>query len=192
MPSKSPRDCLFEAFPTLETPRLFLRALSLDDAEALLHVFSDRSVAEHQDWEPFSDLPKATAFLAERLDLFQRRNRVNWGLVRRDTGTLIGQLGMHTISDRDRRAELAFDLSPDHWRKRFMTEALNAVLSFGFGHCQLNKVVAQSTVENRRSHAFLQSVGFSVEGRLHAHYHWKGMFHDVNLYGMTRAEFRMR
>jgi len=80
---------------------------------------------------------------------------------------------MHTISVRDRRAEIAFDLRSDHWRKGFMTEAVTAVLSFAFRQCQVNKVTAQAAVENRACHAFLQSMGFVVEGRLSGHYHWK-------------------
>jgi ribosomal-protein-alanine N-acetyltransferase len=186
MPPPSLQELLFGAVPTLETPRVWLRAMAPADAEGLLRVCSDPLVAEHQDWAPFARLSEATQFIDERLDLFQRRMRISWGLVLKPDGPMIGQVGMHSISLRDRRAELAFDLRADHWRRGLMTEALNAVLSFAIERCQLNKIVAQTVVENRACHALLLSLGFTVEGRLPAHYHWKGAFHDVHLYGLSR------
>ena len=186
MLSLSLQDRLFNAFPRLETPRVVLRAMTPSDADDLLRVCSEPLVAEHQDWAPFTRLAEASQFINERLDLFQRRARISWGIALAPDGPLVGQIGLHSISLRDRRAELAFDLRSDHWRRGLMTEALSAVLSFAFERGQLNKVVAQTVVENRACHELLRRLGFEIEGRLPAHYHWKGAFHDVNLYGLVR------
>ncbi|MES1175297.1 MAG: GNAT family protein [Myxococcales bacterium] len=185
MLSLSLQDRLFNAFPTLETPRLVLRAMSPADAQELFRVCSDARVAEHQDWAPFTRLSEATQLINERLDLYRRRVRVSWGLCLAPNGPLIGQIGMHSLSLRDRRAELAFDLRSDYWRQGLMTEALRAVSSFAFERCQLNKLVAQTVVENAACHELLVKLGFEIEGRLPAHYHWKGAFRDVHLYGLV-------
>jgi ribosomal-protein-alanine N-acetyltransferase len=189
MLSVSLQDRLFNAFPRLETPRLVLRAMALGDAEELFRVCSDERVAEHQDWAPFTRRSEAEQFIDERLDLFRRRVRISWGLVLAPAGPLIGQVGVHSISLRDRRAELAFDLRSDHWRRGLMTEALRAVLAFAFERCQLDKVVAQTVLENRPCHELLQSLGFDVEGRLSAHYRFKGAARDVHSYGLLRRHF---
>ncbi|MET0792374.1 MAG: GNAT family protein [Polyangiaceae bacterium] len=190
MLSVSLQDRLFNAFPRLETARLVLRAMSLADAEDLLALCSDRLVAEHQDWMPFSRASEATQFINERLDLFQRRVRISWGLALAPGGPLIGQIGLHSISLRDRRAEVAFDLRSDHWHQGLMAEALSAVLAFAFERCQLNKIVAQTVVDNHACHQLLLKLGFVVEGRLPAHYYWKDAFHDVQLYGLVRRTVR--
>ena len=184
------QDRLFNAFPTLDTSRLALRAMTSTDAADLLLVCSDPRVAEHQDWAPFTRLSEATQFIAERLDLFQRRVRISWGMALEPSGPLIGQIGLHSISLRDRRAELAFDLRSDHWRRGLMSEALSAVLAFAFDRCQLEKLVAQTTVENRACHELLRKLEFVLEGRLASQYQWKGRFHDVHAYGLTRRAVR--
>jgi [ribosomal protein S5]-alanine N-acetyltransferase len=187
---QSLQDRLFADFPRLETARLVLRAMSLADAGDLLRVCSDERVAEFQDWGPLGRVSEATQFITERMDLFQRRVRISWGLGLGPNGPLIGQIGMHSISLRDRRAEVAFDLKSDFWRRGLMSEALGAVLSFAFDRCELNKVVAQTVVQNRACQQLLLKLGFAVEGRLPAHYYWKGVFHDVHLYGLRRASVR--
>jgi [ribosomal protein S5]-alanine N-acetyltransferase len=187
---QSLQDRLFADFPRLETSRLVLRAMSLADGEDLLRVCSDERVAEFQDWSPLVTVSEATQFITERMDLFQRRVRISWGVVLEPSGPVIGQIGMHSISLRDRRAEIAFDLRSDFWRRGLMTEALSAVLSFAFERCALSKVVAQTVVQNRACHQLLLNLGFGIEGRLPAHYYWKGVFHDVHLYGLRRANLR--
>ena len=188
MLSQSLQDRLFSATPRLRTERLLLRPMTLTDADDLFRVCSDPLVAAHQDWAAFTRLAEASQFITERLDLFQRRVRLSWGVVLAPSGPLVGQVGLHSISVRDRRAELAFDLSSAHWRRGLMTEALHAVLGFAFDGCQLHKIVAQTVVENRACHELLRTLGFEIEGRLPAHYHWKGAFHDVHLYGLVRSK----
>ncbi len=177
---------LFTVTPRLETPRLVLRALSLDDAEGLLRVCSDPLVARHQDWEPFTQLSEAQQFISERLELFRRRVRVSWGVALEPSGPLIGQVGLHSISVRDRRAELAFDLRSDYWRRGLMSEALSAVMTFALDRCQLDKLVARTVTANRACHELLLKLGFALEGRLAAHYRWKDTVHDALLFGLTR------
>ncbi len=190
MLSQSLQDRLFSATPRLETARCALRALSLEDAAGLFGLCSDPLVAAHQDWSPWTRLAEADQFITERQDLFQRRARISWGLVLGANGALIGQIGLHSISLRDRRAELAFDLRSDHWRRGLMSEALRAVLSFAFDTAELHKIVAQTVLENRACHELLLKLGFAVEGRLPAHYYWKGAFHDVQLYGLVKSSRR--
>jgi ribosomal-protein-alanine N-acetyltransferase len=186
MLSQSLQDRLFTATPRLQTVRLLLRPLTLADADDLFRLGADPQVAAHQDWGAFTRPAEASQFITERLDLFQRRMRISWGVVLEPQGPLVGQIGLHSISLRDRRAELAFDLRSDHWRRGLMTEALRAVLSFSFDCCLLSKLVAQTVVENRACHELLLKLGFAVEGRLAAHYHWKDAAHDVQLYGFVR------
>lgn len=164
--------------------------MSLEDAEDLRRLCSDERVAEFQDWGPLERLAEATQFITERMELFRRRVRISWGVALEPNGPLIGQIGMHSISLRDRRAEIAFDLRSDFWRQGLMSEALSAVLAFAFDRCELNKVVAQTVVQNRACHRLLLKLGFGIEGRLPAHYFWKGVFHDVHLYGLRRANVR--
>ena len=188
MLSQSLQDRLFTATPRLRTERLLLRPMTLVDADDLFRVCSDPLVAAHQDWDAFTRLAEASQYITERLDLFQRRVRLSWGVVLAPSGPLVGQVGLHNISLRDRRAELAFELSSQHFRRGLMTEALQAVLAFAVDGCQMHKIVAQTVVENRACHELLLKLGFKLEGLLPAHYQWKGAFHDVHLYGLVRAK----
>ena len=67
------------------------------------------------------------------------------------------------------------------------TEALTAVIRFGFSEMQLNRIEAQTIADNRSSTRLLGRLGFAREGT-RRRYSWEedGTFHDGAIYGLLR------
>ena len=72
------------SFPTLETPRLRLRELTLDDAPALLAIHGDGPAMRHFGTDPLTTLAEAED-LVRRFAAWRQQPHpgVRWGLERR-------------------------------------------------------------------------------------------------------------
>lgn len=85
---------------------------------------------------------------------------------------------------------VGYEISPLHQGRGYMKEALAAVLAWGFGEMELNRVEAQVHPGNRASLALLKKLGFVEEGRLREAGYWAGSHHDLLLYALLGREWR--
>ena len=76
--------------------------------------------------------------------------------------------------------------------KGLMSEALEAVLQYGFEEMDLNRVEALTSYENEASIASLIKFGFREEGILKGHYYVDGLAEDSVMYALLKSEFEQR
>src|SRR3712207_9563548 len=67
--------------PTLETERLILRKLTLDDAKAVFAYASDPEVTHYVIWEMHRTIEDSTAFLELALGKYESGGEPDWGIV---------------------------------------------------------------------------------------------------------------
>jgi hypothetical protein len=70
-----------------------------------------------------------------------------------------------------------------------MTEALTALLEFGFETLGLNRIEALVMPDNAASFALLNKLGFSEEGLLREYDYFKDEFQDLICFSLLRREF---
>jgi len=70
-----------------------------------------------------------------------------------------------------------------------MREALEACISWGFGHMELNRVEAQVHLSNSASLRSLERLGFKREGLLRQLGFWGGEYHDMYQYSLLHREW---
>jgi [ribosomal protein S5]-alanine N-acetyltransferase len=175
--------------PTLRTARTVLRELVPADAPALFAFRSDAEAEKHND--PALTDPREAVELIERLDADHRaRGSVHWGLTLHGDDTVRGLLGYHHHVPAAFRAGLGYDLARPLWGRGLASEAVAAVLDWGFGAWGLNRVEAHTNAENHASVRMLERLGFWREGVFHDYFHEDGAFHDVALYVMLRRDRR--
>jgi ribosomal-protein-alanine N-acetyltransferase len=163
-------DATFTRFPRLETERLVLREFAPADVDAMFAIMSDARVLRY-----FGSLPMTTRDDALRRvegirSAFRKREGVRWAVERRIDGQLIGSCGFWRLLPEHARAEVGYELSPDTWGQGVMTEALRAVLAFGFSTMRLHSVEAQIHPANIGSQRVLEKLGFVREGYFRENY----------------------
>jgi len=140
-------------FPEIETKRLRLSLLTLDDSDAIYKHFSDDSVTRFMDISPCKNINDAKEIIRFHID----DSGCRWGIYSKINFRLIGTCGFHSWVQGVRpRAEIGFDLAKEHWGKGFMQEALNPVMEFGFKHMGLVIIEANVEQENDRSIKLLE------------------------------------
>jgi RimJ/RimL family protein N-acetyltransferase len=75
------------------------------------------------------------------------------------------------------------------WGKGLGTDAMNALVDFGFGELRLERIWLDVYDFNKRAQRSYEKAGFKVEGvQRHAHYS-RGTYQDVVLMSMLRDEW---
>ena len=177
------------SFPNLplRTPRLTLRPLAAPDADALFAVFSDPQVMRYWSTPPWTTPDQAQAFIERDRSGFESGAHLRLGIERTDDGALLGQCTLFGIQPASRRAEVGYSLGRPHWGRGYVNEALRALLGYGFGQLNLNRVEADIDPRNTASEKVLQRLGFLKEGHLRERWIVAGEVSDSALYGLLRS-----
>lgn len=183
-------DCVFQAFPHLETERLVLRRLHLSDAKSLFAILADEEVTKFYDDEAFTEISQAREQLESWAGGFDARRCVRWGITLREDANVIGTCGYYGFHGWHARASIGYELARSYWRQGIMTEALDAIIGFGFREVGLNRIQAVLMPENEGSNKLLEKLGFQREGVLRGYENWgeKG-YVDVLMFSLLRHEY---
>ena len=180
----------FGEFPQLETDRLILREMTLDDVEFYFRHFNNYKVVEGCCFPG----PKTVEAANEELELycikpFKENRGIRWGIVRKSGDELIGTCGYYDWNKAARRAEIGYDLDPAYWREGIMTEALRAVLQYGFERMELNRIQAIIDSRNTRSLKIVYTLGFKKEGVLRQRSYFNGQYRDDVCFSLLKREW---
>ncbi len=180
---------VFSDLPTLETERLVLRKLNLADAPDMFEFGSDPQVVQYTTWQVHSSIQDAQAFLRSVVERYAGGQVAPWGLVLKNESKLIGTCGFVTWLPNFARAEVGYALSRRYWGRGLMTEAVRAVVAFGFLTMQVNRLQAVCDVDNTASAHVLEKVGMTYEGTLREYGFAKGRFRNLRMYSILRSEW---
>ena len=149
-------------FPTLETNRLLLRKLILEDRLAIFRNYSDPDVANWFFDKPLTQIEEVEEIIGAFLKNAEDGKGHTWAITLKEDRELIGTCGYENFVV-GVRGELGFDLVKAQWGKGYMTEALGAIIPCGFDLLRLSDVCAHTYSRNSRARGVLEKLGFRVE-----------------------------
>ncbi len=186
----------FSQFPILQTERLILRQMRDSDLDAVFAIFGDAETCRYftvQNCEPYATPDEARRDVLDWAQMaFEQRRGLRWGLTRIGSDDLIGTAGFNWWDRDNRCAEIGYDLNRHYWGQGLMTEAVHAMLRWGFSHMALNRIEADTTEGNIGSIRVLEKCGFTHEGTMHERHFAQGRFWDNLRYGLLRRDYEAR
>ncbi|HQZ82030.1 MAG TPA: GNAT family protein [Pyrinomonadaceae bacterium] len=105
---------------------------------------------------------------------------------------LIGTIGIHDLDDANRRASMGYWIDKGHMGKGIVTRCCQVVLDHLFDTMELNRVQISANVENIRSRAIPERLGFTHEGILRKVELVQGEFRDHAVYGLLLSEWQSK
>ena len=175
--------------PALETERLILRKMTLNDVEAVFAYASDPEVSRYTLWETHRSIEDSRAFLKLTTQKYENGGEPDWGIVYKGNGCLVGVCGLVNWEAEHARAEIGFVLSREYWGHGFMPEAVRAMFRFGFERMNLNRIEARCIAENAASARVMEKAGMVYEGTLRQREYIKGAYRDIKLYAILKEGF---
>ena len=147
----------------LETERLILRRLNVDDAAFILTLLNEPSFLRYIGDKKVRDLDGARQYILNGPVASYDRNGFGLCLVElKESHTPIGICGL-LKRDELPDPDIGFALLPDFWNKGFAFEAANAVLQDGRERLSIEHILAITSLDNEASINLLERLGFKFE-----------------------------
>ncbi len=173
----------------LETERLLLRDITIDDKQAIFDYRSDAETNKFQSWIPEN---------LEEVESFIQRNNKDFNLPEswyqvlitdKDTKTVIGDIGIHFFENENLQVELGITLSKNFHGKGYASEALKAVIGFLFTNFGKHRIMASIDPDNVDSIRLMEKVGLRKEAHFVKSLFWKNNWVDDVIYAVLREEW---
>jgi len=175
---------IFQPFPELETERLILRRPLPSDAEEMFRYRSDPQLMRYIPHRLAGKLEEVQETLVTVNNLIDTGKGLNWALTLKDDPTIIGMAGYVRIIEDHYRAEVGYMLHTPHHGKGLVSEAVRAILDFGYREMKLHSVEAVVNTENEASKRVLERMGFSKDALFRDYLCHAGRFSDAHVYSI--------
>ena len=172
----------------IETSRLLLREATTEDAPDMFRYLSDKDVVKHMGLDPFQTVEDALDEIRWYQSIHEDGSGIRWGITLKNSGKIIGSCGFLNRSTKNYRAEVGFELSKEYWGKGIASEALEAVIKFGFDHYSFERIEALIEPANVPSQKLVEKQGFKREGLLRHYEFTCGKFDDLYMYSLLKDD----
>lgn len=177
--------------PVLETSRLRLRPPELPDAPAIQRSAAVREIADTMISlpHPYPDGEAERYIVQQQLER-EAGDCVVFAIEQKVEGGFYGLVELRAIDREHSQGELSFWLAVEAWGQGYMSEAVQAVVQYGFENLGLNRLYAYHMLRNPASGRLLGKSGFRQEGLLRQRVRKWGKFEDVALCAILRQEWQ--
>lgn len=177
----------------LTTGRLKLRPFdTARDASRIFEICKSEDVVRFYGMEPMREILEAERLLSCYERGMKAGTSVHWGIVDAATNSLIGDAGLMSIDNRNRRASSYCVLDSAFWGRGLSHDAMKAIFDYAFDKSSLNRVQAYIDVRNSRTIRSVEGIGFVREGVLRGYEIDRGESIDDAVYAITRLDWSRR
>lgn len=181
---------VFAAPPEMDTPRLRLRKIRMRDAEDLYSWSQDPGVAKYVLWDAHRSIRETLSYIRYMKSLYRQGAPCSWAVVERESGKVIGTIGVMNWSPAFRSVEVGYSFGRAWWGRGYATEALLRLMKLLFEQGGINRIEGMCDVRNPASARVMQKSGMKREGILRQRIYNKGEFADVMLFAALAKEWK--
>jgi RimJ/RimL family protein N-acetyltransferase len=177
----------FMTIPVLQTARLTMRPFEMDDAPIVQRLagMPDVALTTLRIPHPYED-GMAEDWISTHQAAWDARESLVFALIVESEG-LVGAAGIELNEEND-RGEIGYWIGLDYWNRGYATEAAAALIEFGFGELNLNRIQARYFTRNPASGRVLEKAGMKYEGVLRQHMLVRGTFEDIVICSILNSD----
>lgn len=142
----------------IETERLMLREMSLDDYDALYKVLADSDIMKHY---PYTfDKKRVRGWIEKNISRYKEYGFGLWAMCLKETGEVIGDCGLTLQSiNGEIKPEIGYHVRADKQRRGYAKESAIAVRDWAFENTEYDTVYSYMNAENLPSIKTAMSYG---------------------------------
>lgn len=142
----------------IETKRLILREMTIDDQNDICNIVADEETMKYYRKEFLSLYAKR--WISWNLENYKTYGFGLWAIILKDTGELIGDCGI-TIQNIDEELlpEIGYHINRKFWRQGYGKEAATAVRDWAFNNTKYECLYSYMTSDNVSSYSTALSIG---------------------------------
>lgn len=146
--------------PVLETERLILRPITIDDAKAVYRWTSDERVTKYMSYPTHTNISQTKAWITST---FSDETEWNWAFVLKSENRVIGTGSIGENHLMKGYWGFGYNLHYDYWHKGYCTEATKAMIDFAHTELGVNKFCSYHAAENPRSGRVMEKCGLAFD-----------------------------
>ena len=173
----------FVPFHALQTDRLYLRKLRLEDIhEYNSRLFGSAEVTRYMLFQPHPNLEESKKSLQRKVDKYKQDNFYCWGITSKEEDSLVGLVELLRLDAQNNSCSFVYMLGHDFWNQGYGTEALKAVFQFAFKELGVERIAADHISLNTASGAVMRKAGMNYMGTIEGKYEKQGVSYDADCY----------
>ncbi len=171
--------------------KVVLRGLELHDAKELHKYVNDWEVRQYLGmFYPFSEIEEEE-FVKNSWERRKNGTDFIFGICEKESGQLIGTIGLHKVDWKNRNAELGIAIwKKEYWGRGYGTDAIKTLLKYAFHELNLHRVYLRVYDFNKRALRCYEKAGFKKEGVMREAFWRNGEWHDTILMSILQNEFK--
>ena len=174
--------------PELETTRLLLKKLSLENIDDIFEYASNPLVGPNAGWKPHETVAETEEFVKYALKKREYGQPGVYAIYYKKNNKMIGTIEIHSF--KEYKAEIGFVLSPKYWNKGIMTEAAKAVIVYAFEILNIGRLTYGYFISNERSKRVCDKLEFTFEGILRKKFkNYDGQIIDEAVSSIIKEEY---
>ncbi len=176
---------------TLETERLILRKIKIEDAQIAYNNWCNSNIVDkYVLWKKHSSVETTIKQFGKWIEDYSDEKTFRWIVELKDTHDLIGTIDVSTRFIKHGSCEIGYCYSDKYWNKGYATEALKRVIEYLFEECEADLVNAEFMENNPASGKVMEKAGMKFEGKLRSRVIDKNnRRNDLLCYSITRDEY---
>lgn len=149
--------------PKLETDRLILRKIHLEDINEIFHCWmQDENVSRYMYWKASSDISDIKEFVEFELGNIENDKWNRWIIILKETSEIIGTCLIY-FNEEENSWDISYNLGRRFWGKGYTLEAMNKVMCYAKETLKMKECIAIHAIENPASGRIIQKLGFHYE-----------------------------
>jgi len=177
--------------PTIETNRLILRPVNINDAKDMFEYASDKEVTKHLMWKPHVNLEETRDTIK---NIFYKRIEKKvpeaYAIVLRNEEKMIGMCDFVSLNEKHKVAEIGYVLNRNYWGNGYMVEACKELIKQGFERFNLIRIQIAHDINNYQSQRVIEKLGFTYEGiKRKGLIKWDGTICTLKKYSIIDEEY---
>jgi ribosomal-protein-alanine N-acetyltransferase len=180
------------ALPILQTDRLILNSFTETDAINVAKLAGDKRVVEMTASLPYPyEVPLAVSWIKSHPEKLEQDLDYIFAIRLKSNSQLIGCINIG-LNEKHDRGYVGYWIGYDYWSNGFCTEALQAIIKFGFEEIKVNKIWAEHKTFNIGSERVMEKAGMRHEGIMRSHYKQNdGEYLDMSVKSILRSEYML-
>lgn len=173
----------------LETKRLIIRPITVDDKDEVFKYRSDRETNKYQGWIP-TTVGDVEIFIGKVSKQFNEPETwFQFVVVERETQKIVGDLGVHFFDSHNKQVEIGCTLSKAFQNKGYATESVKRVVDYLFKELNKHRIITSIDPENKNAIGLVERIGFRKEAHFIESLLVNGQWVDDLIFALTEKDW---
>ncbi len=175
---------------SIESENLILRQFSYNDNKDMLDYWvSDPDIQSMYSEPIYTNEEEVKELLDKYLTSYSQDSYYRWAIIEKSTQICIGQIAFFLVDSKNHFGEIEYCIGSKFHRKRYASEAVKAILKYGFEKINFHKIQVCHKENNIASQGVIRKAGFKYEGTLRDYFYMDGKYVSRLYYSLLKSEW---